>query len=245
MNKNYLKIVLVAYMVASLALPTALLVFEKVDGIQAVLLAAIGLTAVYLLRSMGEIEQAREDAEKVAEERMKAMDAAYNERNYLVALLARLYPSGIRPTTIEGWDPVWQNCVYIDTPAGQVSYHYHDKEARMFEGLPPYTREWDGHDKLMVHMRLLATPTLTGLIPTAWLDHQIATLLWEVDHGSTVGEVDKAHTRRFCENLNSQLTEYLGGRVFLQRDKEPEWHIDAEQLRNGLSETSRQALALV
>ena len=79
---------------------------------------------------------------------------AYRQRNYLVAALARLYPSGVRPTNIEGWDPEWHGCVYIDLPTGQISYHYHDSQAHLFRDLPPYTKKWDGHDKNTVHERL-------------------------------------------------------------------------------------------
>jgi hypothetical protein len=62
-----------------------------------------------------------------------------------VALLAHMLPSGTRKTDIEGWDEAWHNCVFIDTPAGQMSWHYHDSEAAAFADLPPYTKEWDGH----------------------------------------------------------------------------------------------------
>lgn len=72
-------------------------------------------------------------------------DEAYFERNRLVAFLSRLYPSGIARTDIPGWDPEWHGCVYIDTPAGQMSWHYHDRDAWLFEDLPPASVEWDGH----------------------------------------------------------------------------------------------------
>jgi hypothetical protein len=72
-------------------------------------------------------------------------DAAYLERNKLVALLASLYPSGIKRTAIEGWSADWHGCVYIDFPWGQASWHYHDSHAGLFEHLPPYAGEWDGH----------------------------------------------------------------------------------------------------
>ncbi len=74
-----------------------------------------------------------------------SIDAAYHERNQLVALLSRMFPSGIKKTVIEGWDPEWHNCVYIDLPTGQASWHYHDREMNLFEHLPPYEGEWDGH----------------------------------------------------------------------------------------------------
>lgn len=79
------------------------------------------------------------------EEMAKRKDFAYMERNMLVAHLATLYPSGTKRTNIEGWNPEWHGCVYIDSPAGQLSWHYHDSQAPFFAALPPYTKEWDGH----------------------------------------------------------------------------------------------------
>lgn len=72
-------------------------------------------------------------------------DAAYHERNQVVAALASAFPSGIARTAIPGWDEEWHGCVYIDLPTGQASWHYHDREAHLFAHLPPYTKEWDGH----------------------------------------------------------------------------------------------------
>lgn len=83
-------------------------------------------------------------------------DAAYAERNQLVAVLARLYPSGTKRTAIEGWDPEWHGCVYIDLPTGQASWHYHDREAYLFEGLPLYEGEWDGHTTEEKYRRIAA-----------------------------------------------------------------------------------------
>jgi len=72
-------------------------------------------------------------------------DQAYAERNTLVALLTTMYPSGIKKTLIEGWSEDWHNCVYIIFPWGQASWHYHDSHAFMFDHLPQYEGEWDGH----------------------------------------------------------------------------------------------------
>ena len=75
----------------------------------------------------------------------EATDAAYKERNQLVALLSTCFPSGKAKTAIEGWDESWHGCVYIEFPWGQASWHYHDSDAWMFEHLPPYKGQWDGH----------------------------------------------------------------------------------------------------
>ena len=72
-------------------------------------------------------------------------DQAYLERNRLVRLLASIFPSGIKKTAIEGWSEDWHNCVYIDLPTGQCSWHYHDSQQHMFADLPHYEKDWDGH----------------------------------------------------------------------------------------------------
>ena len=74
-----------------------------------------------------------------------ARDGAYAERNRLVAFLSNIYPSGVKKTAIPGWDEAWHNCVYIDLPVGQASWHYHNDETHLFAHLPPYENEWDGH----------------------------------------------------------------------------------------------------
>ena len=78
------------------------------------------------------------------------------ERNQVVAALARLYPSGLKRTAIEGWWDGWHGCVHIDLPTGQVSWHYHDSQAFLFDGLPSYAGEWDGHDTEEKYRRLAA-----------------------------------------------------------------------------------------
>lgn len=81
----------------------------------------------------------------------------YLERNILIALLCTIYPAGIKKTAIEGWEPEWHNCVYVDFPWGQASWHYHVDHSYLFRNLPEYTGNWDGHtteEKYMdiVHM---------------------------------------------------------------------------------------------
>ena len=86
-------------------------------------------------------------------------DAAYFERNQVVAAFAKAaiglgLRAGRKRTFIEDWSPDWHNCVYIDLPSGQVSWHYHDSHAALFEALPTYVGEWDGHDTPEKYRRL-------------------------------------------------------------------------------------------
>jgi hypothetical protein len=84
----------------------------------------------------------------------EAKDAAYAERNQVVALLARMalalgWRAGLRnhePDPDPTWDDDWKNVVAIDLPTGQVTWHYHDGDRPLFSSLPPYPASWDGHD---------------------------------------------------------------------------------------------------
>lgn len=98
-----------------------------------------------------EIEQLKVELAKVTADK----NEAYAERNKVVALLARHYPSGTRETAIEGWDPEWHGCVWLDTPKGQMSWHYHASDAYLFEELPRYDTPWDEHSTRTKYTRLI------------------------------------------------------------------------------------------
>ena len=98
-------------------------------------------------------------------------DAAYYERNQVVAALAKCFPSGVARTAIEGWSKDWHGCVYIDLPTGQVSWHFHDSQAHLFAGLPPYAGKWDGHDTTEKYRRVGALEVSAGA--AAKTDHAL------------------------------------------------------------------------
>lgn len=98
-------------------------------------------------------------------------DAAYLERNQVVAALAKVFHSGVARTAIEGWSEDWHGCVFIDLPTGQASWHFHDSQAYLFADLPPYTGQWDGHDTPEKYRRLAALQVpRTGTPTQALLD---------------------------------------------------------------------------
>jgi hypothetical protein len=103
-----------------------------------------------LERAAAEITRLRS---RIAELEMQK-DGAYEERNKVVAALAKCFPCGVAKTAIEGWDADWHGCVYIDLPTGQASWHYHDSQSYLFDGFPPYQSEWDGHDTPEKYKRL-------------------------------------------------------------------------------------------
>lgn len=90
------------------------------------------------------LEQWRVQVREIEDLRSRK-DGAYLERNRLVSLLSKIFPSGTRKTAIDGWSEDWHGCVYIDLPTGQASWHYHDSQAWLFDHLGPYAGGYDGH----------------------------------------------------------------------------------------------------
>lgn len=94
-----------------------------------------------------------------------AKDNAYAERNKVVAALAKMamylgWPVVVDKTAIEGWEPEWHNCLYIESPQGQLSWHFHDSEMYLLSNLPhtdrdrAFSRGWDGHTTEEKYQRL-------------------------------------------------------------------------------------------
>lgn len=102
-------------------------------------------------------ETSMEALAKLREEK----NAAYDERNRCVAALARMamllgWPCGLarHPDDDASWDREWMTIVFIDFPTGQASWHVHDRDVPLFDGLTVYAREWDGHTTLEKYARL-------------------------------------------------------------------------------------------
>ena len=129
--------------------------FAERDGVQN---ADFAMAAVKALPALERLlaSQGKPEAEAALKEMEARKDAAYLERNQVVAALAKCFPSGVAKTAIEGWSEDWHGCVYIDLPTGQASWHYHDSHAHLFAGLPLYTKPWDGHTTDEKYQRLAA-----------------------------------------------------------------------------------------
>lgn len=119
----------------------------------------------YRLKIDHQKDLVRESAARIAEleARVRELEGAtaeaYRERTKVVAALASMalatgFTVGIKPTAIPGWDADWHGCVWIETPWGQMSWHYHDSDAWMFQSLPDYKGEWDGHSTQEKYWRL-------------------------------------------------------------------------------------------
>lgn len=209
---------LLAYLILTFCLAMAILVSGPKSFALSITLFSLSLVGIYVFCEMDKLQRAHDAKDIIIDAQKGTINNAYYERNIHVALLARLYPSGIRETHIEGWDEEWRNCVYIDLPSGQISYHYHTREAHLFHDLPPYTKVWDGHQKDEVHARILSPGTFTGQLPSAWLEHWIANRLVEMEEtGCDLLPSD------VCRTLHEDLIEYLATRVFTMRRPELDW----------------------
>jgi hypothetical protein len=91
-------------------------------------------------------------------------DKAYAERNKLVAALAHIlsrngYKVGIayHDPNDKDWENDWRTIVVIETPLnGQMTWHFHDSEKHLLEGLPKLENyKWDGHSTEEKYKRLL------------------------------------------------------------------------------------------
>ena len=88
---------------------------------------------------------------------MSEAPGIYRERAYLVAYLATRYPSVL--SYADPNEPEWP-LVFVDTPAGQLSWHIAPEDLELFAALPivePYDARaiWDGHDAVEKYERLM------------------------------------------------------------------------------------------
>lgn len=96
----------------------------------------------------------------------EAKNGAYWERNYVVAALAQILSRKIFRDTDVGiaqhdpndanWDSDWRTILVINLPTGQLTWHFHDSEKYLLEGLPEIKDyKWDGHTSEEKYKRLL------------------------------------------------------------------------------------------
>lgn len=137
---------------------------------------------------------------KIAQVRQQKQEAL-QERNNLVAALACVFPAGRQKTLVEGWDPHWCNVVTIELPTGQVRWHYHDAEERLFAHLPLYEGTWDGHTREDKAERITDFCQLSG------------------DISRLIGKVECSDTARPIERFAHNVFRAIG---VLEKSREPE-----------------------
>jgi hypothetical protein len=98
------------------------------------------------------ITPALEELKKMMEWR----DKAYAERDALVCVLSKLWPSHLMLHDIKDvdWDREWMTIVCINSPVGQLTWHIHVSEVPMFAHLKKRPNDWDGHTTEEKYARL-------------------------------------------------------------------------------------------
>ena len=115
----------------------------------------------YYLAEIAGRDAAVREKDKLKEEleQVKASkDLAYSERDKLVSFLSKVFPAVLeRHPAEEEWEDDWRWIVFIETPAGQLSWHIHDSELPLFEHLEREVGvKWDGHTTEEKYTRLAA-----------------------------------------------------------------------------------------
>jgi hypothetical protein len=88
---------------------------------------------------------------------LSGKDFAYMERDILVSLLSKLYPSHLtRHPVDESWEDDWRTIVCIHSPTGQLTWHIHDSEMGFFTHLEMQENHWDGHSTAEKYKRVLS-----------------------------------------------------------------------------------------
>ena len=103
------------------------------------------------------------DLEEYVEDMRGRKDAAYKERDMVLALavsalMAHGFPCwlGRHEESDPAWENDWRNIVYVELPRGeQLSWHIHDSELPWFSQLEREDTPWDGHTTEEKYERLL------------------------------------------------------------------------------------------
>ena len=87
-----------------------------------------------------------------------AKDAAYAERDRLVAALTKVFPAHMtrHPESDADWDDDWRWIVVVELPTGQATWHIHDSERDWFTHLEEGPNTWDGHTTDEKYRRIAA-----------------------------------------------------------------------------------------
>jgi hypothetical protein len=103
-------------------------------------------------------DQERPAVREQIEEMRARKDAAYEERNRVVAALSKLWPSHLaqHPEDDLTWERDWMTIVCIHSPQGQLTWHVHDSQRFLFAHLSMGEGHWDGHTTEQKYQRLAA-----------------------------------------------------------------------------------------
>lgn len=82
-------------------------------------------------------------------EQKEAVNRAYTQRAIVAVAFAHTVlqyggKAGVGQDDREDQPKAWRVVLYVDTPAGQLSWHIAPNDQHMLEGIPEYDGTWDG-----------------------------------------------------------------------------------------------------
>ena len=192
-----------------------------------------------------------------------AKDTAYNERNRIVIGFATLakalgWPVGWGWHEGEEWDDEWRNVLYIDTPAGQVSWHFPEHEVDLLVSayFGRYEGSWDGHATDEKHDRLaflwtkelVARSRHDGLPGACEVCHYSAWVPVETEAECDLTTIeDHRHVRcDYCwlrAGHDGLLREHIANRVrLLETALDSASYLVLDMLKDGFSDSMDQSI---
>jgi hypothetical protein len=113
------------------------------------------------------VDDVREEYVATVATAMAQKDAAYRERDQLVAALSKEFPAHLarHDPLAPGYDAEYSNIVCVHLPTGQATWHIPDSELPLFDHLGGGDEHWDGHDTEEKYRRLNALLPVGHLPP--------------------------------------------------------------------------------
>ena len=96
-----------------------------------------------------DLEYDLQEASSKAKDFETRLNTAYSQRAIVAIALAHVViqhggTAGVGQDDREDQPDAWRVVLYVDTPAGQLSWHIAPDDQLMLEGLPTYSKAWDG-----------------------------------------------------------------------------------------------------
>ena len=127
-------------------------ILDHLDGMYDELKTQIEVAEARADVAEGRVDYALEENSLMAQALQKQREAtnvAYSQRAIAAVALAHTVLSyggkaGIGKDDREDQPDAWRVVLYVDTPAGQLSWHIAPSDQPMLQGLPQYAGTWDG-----------------------------------------------------------------------------------------------------
>src|SRR5690242_5976575 len=95
--------------------------------------------------------------------------------------------------------------MYVETPMGKASWHFHDSQEGLFRGPPQYDGEWDVHTTEQKYRRLHATYYYDPLPEVARLTSELAAARQENGRQAELARLGRSVWEKTLNDLRPKL----------------------------------------